>query len=480
MTAPTRGYGISSLLPLRPSPARNGIEAIGVGFSMLFGLIIGASLAARPTLALAPLALLAAVLLLIDARARILFLVFGGLLTFQSSGDLSGLKLAYLGGILVAFAGVVLGYSRRRRAVTHALSMPLLRVSIVFFLLLVLSFVIAATNGVPHPVWLRDAAPYFLFASAPIFALDAEASLGHRTLVAILIAAGMVATLSFAIAWLERRDIADLPIARLAFPSLFLPGALFSYSLSAVLNTGQRRAPWLAAAAAVFALLLATGTRATLVLLAAPLGVLIGSRRHFAVRSLRLVFLAPVSLAMILLIAYSVIQFTNASTEIVEKRISVFQATGDRAADSSYSERIEQTNAAWSVFKKNVLFGAGPGTHFEWRTTNGEERSSFVLDTPVTFPAKFGIVGLGAIAALILGSASFLRSAFRFHHPRIETLALVGYTGVAIAGSVLTPPFEDKGFSLGLILLLALVLRTSHVPESGRVSRAGIGRDYGA
>jgi O-Antigen ligase len=466
-TRGTRGHGMASLLPSHPSPARTGIDAFGVGTSLLFGALVGAFLVSRPVLALAPLAVLGALLLLVDARARIIFFVFGALLTLQSSGDLNLLKLAYLGGIVVAFVGAILSYSQKRDSLIHGRSMPLLRVSIIFFLLLLLSFVIANTNGVPHAVWLRDAAPYFLFASAPIFALDAQASLSQKTLLVVLVTAGMLATLAFAVAWLERREIADLPLARLALSSFFLPAALFSYSLSAVLHTSQTRMRWLATAASIFALLLATGTRTTLALLAAPLAVAIGARRYIAVRSMRLLFLMPIFLAISLLLAYSAIQLTNASTDIIGERISILKATGDRAADASYGDRVEQANAAWSVFKKNVLFGAGPGTHFEWRETNGDKNSSFVLDTPLTFPAKFGIAGLAAIAALVVGYASFLRSAFRVDHPRVETLALAGYAGVTLIASLLAPPFEDKGFSLGLVLLLALVLRTSRMRESG-------------
>jgi hypothetical protein len=86
----------------------------------------------------------------------------------------------------------------------------------------------------------------------------------------------------------------------------------------------------------------------------------------------------------------------------------------------------------------------------------------------MTFPAKFGIVGLAVAAFLISCWVSFLRSLCSFNHPRTETLALIGFAVVAIPGAFLVAPFEDKGFTLGLILVLTLALRTYGPPASLR------------
>jgi hypothetical protein len=466
MTSATGEGRMSSTLAWRVPRVRVGIDGLGGALSFVLGLVIGTFLVLDFALALAPLVLLGAVLLFVEPRARLIFVVFGGLVTFQSSEELTSLKLAYLAGIVVAFGGALLSYSQRQHQLTYAVSLPLLRGSLVLFVMIMLSFAAASVNGVPVSNWLRDVAPYLLFASAPIFALDAQASLGQRALVVLLVAAGTLATLSYAITWVERRELADLPIAQLALPSFFLPAALFSYSISAALHKNQGRIYWLVTAASIFALLLSTGTRTTLVLLVAPLAVAIAARRYLAARLTRLFLLVPAALAISLLLAYSVIRLSDASSEVVGERIAVFQATGDQEADASYRDRIAQSNVAWSVFEEDPLEGGGPGTVFEWRAANGDEKTAFVLDTPVSFPAKFGIVGLAAIGAVILWFATFLRSITSFNHPRTETLALAGYAGVAVVASLLAPPFEDKGFSLGLILILALVLRTSRTPES--------------
>jgi len=89
----------------------------------------------------------------------------------------------------------------------------------------------------------------------------------------------------------------------------------------------------------------------------------------------------------------------------------------------------------------------------------------------MTFLAKFGFIGLAVVAWLILGWVSFLRSLCSFNHPRAKTLALIASAGLAIPSALLTTPLEDKGFTLGLILFLALVLST-HRPASIRQPRS--------
>jgi hypothetical protein len=76
-----------------------------------------------------------------------------------------------------------------------------------------------------------------------------------------------------------------------------------------------------------------------------------------------------------------------------------------------------------------------------------------------TFPVRFGILGL-VVAFLVSCWATFLRSLYSFNHPRTETFALLGMAAVAIPGALLATPFEDKGFTLGLTLVLALALPT--------------------
>jgi hypothetical protein len=157
--------------------------------------------------------------------------------------------------------------------------------------------------------------------------------------------------------------------------------------------------------------------------------------------------------------AYTVLVASHASTKSITDRIVILKNTGT-TSDASFRDRESETRAARTVFYANPIFGAGPGTVFNWTVTNGDKHSGFDLDSPVDFPAKFGIAGLVVVGFLVLGYGSFLRSSFRVNHPRAETLALASYAALAVAGSVLTTPLEDKGLTLGLVLLLALALST--------------------
>jgi O-antigen ligase len=433
---------------------------VTAGASVVVAAGIGAFVVLEPPLAVLPLVSLGAILLLTSPFARITFLVFGGLLALQSSQGLDLLKIAYLGGVLVSFAAALFTYSQRRADPSHRLAVPLLRVSVIFGVLIIVSSLIASGNGVPRTDWLRDVAPYVLFACAPVFALDAQASLSRRTLLILLVTAGSFATLSFAVNWLSVRQIATLPISRLALSSFLFPAALFAYGAAASLEGRARRLRWLALTSLIFGLLLVTGTRSTFVLLFVPIVIAIAARRYVAVRSLRLVVLAPVLVILALGISYAAIVTTGASTKVLSERISILKGTGRSSSDASYNDRLAQADAAWTVFEESPMFGGGPGTTFSYVLNNGTKGSSFVLDTSLTFPAKFGFVGLGVIALLVSAWVSFLRSLCSFNHPRTETLALIGLVVLAVPTALLTTPLEDKGFTLGLILVLALALRT--------------------
>jgi hypothetical protein len=452
-------------------------DVLAFGVSVFVALEIGLAVTFKPVAALLPLAILGGVLLLVDARARILFIVFGGLLTLQSSSGVGSTKLLYLAGVFVSFAGALFRFSQSKDASVRAFAAPLLRVSAAMSALVVISLLVARGHDIARVDWLRDAAPYVLFALTPIFALDAHWAFRRRGLIRMLVVAGLIATASFSTNWLQQRHIAHLPFEQFALSSFFFPAALFAFATASALHARARRIRWLFLAALVFALLVVTGTRSTLILAVAPIVAAFGARRYLSARVTRLVLLAPAAVLVIAVAVVSVVQVTNASTSIISKRITILKETGT-STDASYKDRQAATRAARDVFYEHPVFGSGPGTYFSWQVTNGEQRSEFVVDSPVSFPAKFGLVGLAVILFLALEYGSFMRAAFRFEHPRPETLALGAFAVLAVLDSFLTNPLEDKGFTLGLVLLLALVFRTSGVQsrsqsESRLPSNAG-------
>jgi hypothetical protein len=424
----------------------------------MLSILAGTLLVSKPNFALLPIAALVAALVMVDARARLAVVLFGGLFLLQTTGGLDGKKLAFLVGVGVAFVGAFLNVQTLRETAAYRLARPLFAASIILVALACVSVLVAHMNGIPPKSSLRDLAPYLLFASAPVFALDAQAAMKSTTLLRLLIAVGTLGAIAFAVQWLERRGIAYLAVSHIAVASLFVPAALFSYAMSSALQRSARRTQWLLLAACVFALLISTSTRATIALLLAPLAIAFGARQHRTGRSVRLLALGPLVLVLTVALAQGVILTTGANQDVLSRRLAIFRSSGDVEKDASYKDRLTQTGVAWSMFKTNTLYGSGAGTEFEWKPQGLPPRSSFILDTPVTFPAKFGLLGLVA-AILVVGKYwSFTRALGRRAKPTVAQLALVGYLAVAAGLAILNNPLEDKGLSFGMILILALVL----------------------
>lgn len=159
---------------------------------------------------------------------RVAFVLFGGMLTLQSSQALDLTKIAYLLGAVVCLIGAMATVWRRRGSSVVTLAAPWLAISASLVVLIALSFAVARANETSVIDWLRDVAAYALLATVPVFALDAQASMPRRVVVGTLVAVGLLGGLSWAVEWLGRRDILDLPIARLLFPSGQLPAIALS------------------------------------------------------------------------------------------------------------------------------------------------------------------------------------------------------------------------------------------------------------
>lgn len=420
---------------------------------------VGVAVVAHPVVALLPLAALVSALLLANGRVRIVFVVFGGMFALQGAAGISAQKVAFLAVFALSFMGSLLNVSRLRGSPAYVLARPLIGASIAFGVLGLISLGIAYRHGTTKVDWLRDVTPYLLFASVPVFALDAQAVFSRKALVRLLVALGTVGSLSFAVVWLQRRGIASLPLAHIGLPSVLGPAALFAFAMAAALHEATHRVRWLMLAGAVVSLLISTGTRSTLVLFVAPLAITMASRHRRATRSFRLAAIAPAAVGLALLFTVGVVLATGANTQYLRDRAGLLAASGSSASDSSSNDRREEGRIAWDVFKSSPAFGVGPGYLFEWTPQGGQPRSSFVMDTPLTFFSKFGIAGLLVLSFVVMRYWKFVRRVTRRRpHPLVSNLALVGYLGIVVASAVLAPPFEDKGLSFGLVLLLAIAL----------------------
>jgi hypothetical protein len=111
------------------SPTRRPLGVLAAFAVVATSIAAGTLLVSRPAVALLLVAAFAGVLLLVDARARIAFVVFGGLLLLQTQGGLDGKKLAFLAGVVVASAGAFLNVQKLRHTAAYALAQPLLAAS---------------------------------------------------------------------------------------------------------------------------------------------------------------------------------------------------------------------------------------------------------------------------------------------------------------------------------------------------------------
>ena len=423
---------------------------------------VGLALVRVPVVAVLPAAALAALPLLVSAHLRIVFVVFGMLLIFGTSEELTPGKFAYLAGFGAAGVGAFFNVQTLARTPAFAALKPLVHASIALVGLVLVSFPVAQFQGTPPRDWLRDSAPYVMAALAPLFALDAYASMSKRALERVLVLAGLLGAFSFAATWWERRGIGTLGLDALGLPTLLLGAALFAYAMAVIIQGGPRRGTWLAAGVLTFALLISSGTRTNVILLAAPFAIVFGAARGRGRRSLRLAVALPVVIVLVAVATQSVLKIADADESIVRERIALLLKSGDRSSDGSYIERVNSTRAAWDSFTSSPIVGIGPGAPFVWEGADGTIFTTRSIDTPVLLVARFGLLGLAWAVLYFVSYAVVVRRLARVDpRPTISRLALVGFGAILLANALLLVPFEDKGFTAATLLLFALALRES-------------------
>jgi hypothetical protein len=267
---------------------------------------------------------------------------------------------------------------------------------------------------------------------------------------------GALATLAFTAEFLDRRHYADVGFHRIVFQSVLLPAALFCYATAQAFAKSKHRGLWICLAAAIVACLLVTGTRSVVLLLVGPLALMVTYVNQIFKLIPRLLFYFGGG-AVVLLVAIQAFAFITGTDfeRPVDRMASISATIANPISDQGYQERVEQTREAWTAFLDNPLFGVGPGHLFEGRSPTDARILTINIDSPAAFPAKFGLVGIGALLVAVIGYGLFLkglplRAAF------VSRASLIAYSAVVLAMAALLSPVEDKGLSFGLFFLLAL------------------------
>jgi O-antigen ligase len=421
--------------------------------------LAGIAFVVSPVLVLLPVAALLASPLLVSPKVRVLFLVIGTVAVFGPS-ELNAAKILFLFGATLALVGAFSHSRTLMQTPAYADIRPLLLASFALLVVVALSMPVARFNGVAFQEWLRDVAPYVLLAWAPLFALDAQSAFDVRALRRLIAVVGVIAAVAFTMNWYTRRELAtSLTDTEYGLATLLLSAALFSFAISIALDADTGRLRWLVLAALVFGMIATTGTRSAAVLLIAPLAVLFGTRERFTQRSLRFLAMLPIAAILVLLSAQSLLKLVSADPEVVATRLEVLAQSGT-SEDASYQDRLNAINSAWDLFARAPLSGVGPGHAIPWVDHSGATQNNPFVDTAAGFLPDYGLIGLVAVVFAAVAFVSVVRRLqLRTGVRTTAQLALIGLGVVIVAYTPLQVPFEDKGLSVGLILLLAITLR---------------------
>ncbi len=429
--------------------------------------------------------------LALDGRVGSTVVIVGGLLTLQSSDNLNLPKITYLLMAAAALLAAIVGLRHWLESPRIQVAGPWLAASSAFAALLVLSFLVSRVHNTSLSSWLRDAAAYALFGAAPVIGLACARSASRRWIVAALSICGALASVSFTVVWVERRNILTLPIDRIVLPTGALGSALLALATAFALAGVWQRRWWAVAAGTVLGLFFISGSRSTLLLLAVPLGAALLARRSWGQSARTVALEAMVAVALFasadLGVAVSTGSFsinlpqpggpaataaapgasaepsapaTPATNRFVNRLSDTGSLLTDPGSDQSFQQRWTQTQTAWQAFLASPLVGVGPGYSFVWQRTQSVVVSAYTMDTPLIYLAKFGLLGLIPLALFVAAYARLILATWRRPGSEIEFLALSGFAIVLMLTSVLGSPIEDKGVSFATILLVAFGCRT--------------------
>lgn len=401
---------------------------------------------------------------------RLLFLICGAFLVFQTGGGLSVPKLIYFAGVAISVLAAVVNLRRCPDQDWLQRTKPsLLGAGLLASWILVPTCIQAiAINGVPMDMWARDAVTYLLISAAVVIGIDAARSWSIRWARFATVIVGSVSAVGFTVAWVQRRGFGEVSgeptqVILASLVALTLPLALCLVLGLAQSGVGLH---WLLVAASLFVAVVVTGTRAGFVLAIAVLGIC-GRAKKLQVPTGKLALgtaLCAASVALALPLAGAWVS----SERFVQDRIDSMFRTMQLGFGQDYSGQIRERahGYALDIFNENPIMGQGLGLYFPNPNPNSVP-ANFTIDTPAVYLAKFGLLGTAVfVVALTLIIAPLVLKRNGPH--LLEITAIRGALVVWIALLPFGPTTEDKGFAIDLALAFVLVgaaLRHARAPE---------------
>lgn len=423
------------------------------------------------------LLILAAVLplMLVSATRRLVTFMLGSLLVFGSSAGLSPAKIAFLGVSLLIVVIAVRGCVSRLTAEESDLISRALKGSALIVVFVAIFATVGILNGASPVSIGRDAITYLLIAMAIPIAIDSACDLPPGRAILIVVAVSGAAAASFAATYLSARDIGQLEIERLLLPSLALTGLGFAVSIALALGQKRLRSRWLLVALALVFSLLVTGTRTGVVLFSSLLGIFWGKESGRPIVWRTLVAITTLAVVGVVLLVY-VSPFV-AETDVVIARLRSLTTFLEQGVvvDASALTRLEESRIALSFYHESPIFGAGFGANFF--PLSGETPTSFYLDTPALYLAKFGWVGSG----VLLGALAFIFRSLVADYPgnkhrAVARMSVMGGSFFFLCVLPLSAITEDKGFAVAVGCLVLLVVSLRLDEPRDRHSRS-VGKD---
>lgn len=411
-----------------------------------------------------------AVVLAIEPKRRLAMVVVGWMATFGYSADLSAAKFAFVG--FGAIVGIMSTVNLSRMSMVGKRG-PIPAVMGVACALGVVSFVAYAVGvaGGADPIDAgRDSAVYVLFSVTIPIAVEAGFVLRRTTIVRLIVACGLLSAISFFVTNTSARGVNEFTAFTPWLGSLLLviPAASIAFA-QALYSRGLVRVLWLFCFLLITGLVLASGTRTGLVLFATALTMCLVPATNHSRRTAAVAMLTVSMGAIYVSLVTIVSRFVDG--DFIAKRLGfLLDFNIDRlTVDQSALARFERYDRALSYFQGQPLLGKGFGTITAYERVDADQAVSFYLDTPLLIPAKFGVVGTGIVVVCVLILAHTSVDWRKGTRLTVDQLIVVGFIAASLAALPLSAVLEDKGYILGLCLVLAFGLAGRRkLGESGR------------